>query len=225
MLSILIPVWNKGNKLKNDFMNLANVLKEINDTYEVIIIDDGSVDNTFDALVDIKSRYPHIQLIRLEHKMQHEALLEGFRVAKGDIIITMDADQKVSPKYIPDLLNKINQGYDIVVAWRVKRPGLGCLRKAGSFLINHYTNFVTSTKLHDHGCSLKAYRGKLIRENINRPQLNKFFGIWVSRYAQNVGEIKVNCSYEDKKGSSFNFKKLLKLAFSFIASSANIYKK
>lgn len=222
MLSILIPVWNQGEKIKDNFLNLIDVLKEIKDEYEIIFVDDGSTDNTFTMLQNIQNGYSNIKIIRQKHLGQHAALFEGFKRAKGDIIITMDADQNVEPKYIPRLLDKINQGDDIVVSWRVSRPGLRLVRRMCSLLVNHYTNFITGTRLHDHACSLKAYRGQLVKENLCRKELRRFFGILIVRYANRISEIKVLCNYKYSKNSSFTFKGLLLLLFDFIFSSINM---
>lgn len=222
MLSILIPVWNQGEKIKDNFLNLIGILKEIKDEYEIIFIDDGSTDNTFSMLQNIRNSYSNIKIISQEHFGQHAALFGGFKIAKGDIIITMDADQNVEPKYIPELLDKINQGYDIVVSWRTSRPGLGLVRRVCSLSINQYTNFITGTRLHDHACSLKAYRGQLVKENLYRKELRGFFGILIARYTDRISEIKVLCNKNYSKKSSFTFKGLLLLLFDFIFSSINM---
>ncbi len=222
MLSILIPIWNQGEKIKDNFLNLINILKEIKDEYEIIFIDDGSTDNTFSILQNIQNSYSNIKIIKQKHFGQHLALFGGFKIVKGDIIIAMDADQNVEPKYIPDLLDKLNQGYDIAVAWRASRPGLGSVRRMCSLLVNCYTNFITGTRLHDHACSLKAYRGQLVKENLYRKELRGFFGILIARYANRASEIKVLCNQNYSKNYSFTFKGLLLLLFDFIFSSINM---
>ncbi len=222
MLSILIPVWNQGEKIKDNFLNLINILKKIKGEYEIIFVDDGSIDNTFNILQNIRNNYSNVKIIRQKHLGQHAALFEGFKIAKGDIIITIDADQNVDPKYIPGLLDKLNQGYDIVVAWRVSRTGLRLVRRACSLLVNRYTNFITGTRLHDHACSLKAYRGQLVKENLYRKELRGFFGILIARYANRTSEIRVLCNYKHSQDSSFTSRALLLLLFDFIFSSINM---
>ncbi len=224
MLSILIPVWNQGEKIKGNFLNLIDTLKEIKDEYEIIFVDDGSTDNSFEILRSLYKNHPYVKVIRLERNIgQHQALLAGFELARGDIIITMDADAKVPPRYIPELVSKMKEGYDIVVAWRHYRPGLSRIRKLGSFLINQYTNLLTGKRLHDHACSLKAYSGRLIRDNINRPEIRRFFSILIIRYATRINEIKALCNYKHPKDSSFTFKKLSLLLLDFILNSVNIW--
>lgn len=223
MISLIIPVWNQGRKARDPFFNIVNVLHNIREEYEIIFIDDGSTDDTFEILKEIHSNYGKVKVIRLERNVgQHQALIAGFELACGDVIIAMDADAKVDPKYIPDLLNKLKEGYDIVVAWRVSRPGLVVIRQWASFLINAYTNFITGHKLHDHACSLKIYRGKLIKENLSRRELRRFLGILIARYANRVSEVKVLCNYKYPRDSSFTFKGLSLLLVNFILSSVNI---
>ena len=222
MISVLIPVYNHSKMLADNFVKLSNVLNQRKYAYEIIFIDDGSTSNTFSILKNIQNGYSNIKIIKQKHLGQHAALFEGFKIAKGDIIITIDADQNVDPKYIPDLLDKLNQGYDIVVAWRALRPGLGAIRRWGSFLINTYTNFITGHKLHDHACSLKAYRGQLVKENLYRKELRRFFGILIARYTNRTSEIRALCNYSHSQDSSFTFKGLLLLLLDFIFSSLNM---
>lgn len=220
MISIIIPVWNHAGKIKGTFLKTAEVLEKIEDDYEIIFIDDGSTDNTFNILKDIHNGYRNIKVIRLERNIgQHQALVAGFELAGGDIIITMDADAKVSPYYIRELISKMQEGYDIVVAWRHYRPGLSRIRKLGSFLINEYTNLLTGKRLHDHACSLKGYSGQLIKENLCRPELRRFFGIMIAKYALRVGEIKAECIPKYHLGSSLGLAKLTLLALHFITNS------
>lgn len=219
MLSIIIPVWNQTDKIKDTFLKTAAVLNKIEDRYEIIFVDDGSTDNTFEILRNLYKNHPYVKVVRLERNVgQHQALLAGFESAGGDIIITMDADKKVDPKYIPDLVNKLKEGYDIVVAWRALRPGLGVIRRWGSFLINAYTNFITGHKLHGHACSLKGYNGQLIRDNLYRLELRRFFGIMIIKYAKRAGEIKVECLPKYYYESSLGWVGLIILALDFIAS-------
>jgi glycosyltransferase involved in cell wall biosynthesis len=220
MISVIIPVWNQGHKARNTFLEIIDVLGAIKNKYEVIFIDDGSTDDSFEILKDIHSNYSNVKVIRLEQNVgQHQALFAGFESAGGEIIITADADGMVSPKYIPDLLSKFKEGYDIVVAWRAKRPGLGLLRRWGSFLINAYTNFITGQRIHDHACSLKVFDGQLIRNNIKRPELRRFFGIEIARYANLVAEIKVECLPKHNCESSLGLIELSRLALQFITSN------
>lgn len=222
MLSIIIPVWSQGHKVRENFSELIAVLKKIRDEYEVIFVDDGSTDNTLSILQDIQKRYPQIKIIKQRHLGQHCALFAGFKQAQGDIIITMDADQKVGPKYIPDLLDEIGKGYDMVVAWRQKRPGIGRIRQWGSLLVNSYTNIITGKRLRDHACCLKAYRGQFVKDNLSRAELNRFFGILIARYAHSVSEIKATAGYKGPEDSSFSFKSLAFLSFEFILSSLHM---
>lgn len=223
MLSIITPVWNQGEEVKNNFLDLAEALNRIKDDYEVIFIDDGSTDDTLFILQEIQSRHPNIKIIQQKHLGQHPALFEGFKIAKGDIIITIDADHNIHPKYILSMIEKLlNEGYEIIVAWRLRRRGLGCIRRAGSLFINHYTNFITGAKVHEHGCSLKVFRGTFIRNNLHRKELKKFFSVLIARYARRIGEIQVLSNHEYTKDPSFTFLSLLLLSVDFIFNSINM---
>lgn len=222
MLSIITPVWNQGEEVKNNFLDLVGVLNRIKDDYEIILIDDGSTDDTLFILQEIQSRHPNIKIIQQKHFGQHLALFEGFKIAKGDIVVTIDADHSIHPKYILSMIEKLNEGYEIIVAWRLKRQGLGCIRRTGSLLINHYTNFITGVKVHEHGCSLKVFKGTLIKNNLHRKELKKFFGILIAWYARGISEIQVLSNREHTKDSSFTFLNLLLLSADFIFNSINM---
>lgn len=219
MLSIITPVWNQGKEIENNFLDLVEVLNRIKDDYEIIFIDDGSTDDTFHVLQEIQSRHSNIKIIQQKHLGQHLSLFEGFKITKGDIIVTLDADHNIHPKYMLSMLEKLNEGYEIIVAWRFRRQGLGCFRRIGSLFINQYTNLVTGTKVHEHGCSLKVFRATLIKNNLHRKELKKFFGILIARYARRIGEIGVFSKYEDTKDSSFTSISLFLMTFNFIFSS------
>lgn len=220
MFSIIIPVWNQGRQLQDNFPGLINTLREINDAYEIILVDDGSADNTPILLQNIRDSYDNIKIERLTHLGQYLALLAGFKIAKGDVIITMDANMKVPPVYIPEFLDKIKKGYDIVVAWRCCRPGLGFLRKLGSFLINKYTNLITGKMLHDHACSLKAFSTNLVKINLERLDLNNFFPIMIDKYARRICEVRVMCEPKSSRESALNILGLLRQAMCFIVNTS-----
>lgn len=223
MISILIPVFNQEKRLQYTFDEIQPVVDFIKEDYEIIFIDDGSTDKSFSILKEIYANYPCIKIIKLSQNCgQHIALLAGFELAKGEVVVTMDADAKVHPVHIFHLLDKMKEGYDIVVCWRAIRPGIGLIRKIGSFIVNEYTNIITGTSLHDHGCSLKAFSKRLIQENIKRRKIRNFFGVLVARYAKMICEIKAVCDYKDDRSSSFSLNQLLALTFNFIFNPLNI---
>ncbi len=220
MVSVLISVWNQGKIVTGNFKRLVQVLESEAEKYEVIMIDDGSDDDTLSQLAGLQEG--SIKIIRLNHTGQHKALFEGFKIASGDLVLTVDADQKVGPEYIPQILRALRGGADIAVAWRQKRPGLGIIRKAGSYIINSWTNFVTNTRLHDHACSLKGFRRDFLIENMDRPELKDFFAILSIKYAKNISEIKAECSYKKEKDSALGLFKLGVLFFDFFLKSAGL---
>ncbi len=226
MLSVIIPIWNQGEQLYGNFPKLINVLSKSDVPYEIILIDDGSEGNTLQLLQNIRDNYKDIIIETTAHFGQYRALLTGFKIAKGDVIVTLDADMKASPIYIPQLIDKIKEGHDVAIAWRNYRPGLGLVRKTGSFLINQYTNLVTGRRLHDHACSLKAFSAKLVKANLNRPDLINFFPIMLDRYALKICELPVNCKPKSSRESVLNILGLLKQAMYFIVdTSINIQHK
>lgn len=223
MVSIIIPVFNQEHILRSTLFKINDVLGRISEGYEIIFIDDGSYDASFGLLRNIYSEYKYIKVVRLSENFgQHIALLAGFELAQGDVVITMDADAKVNPWYIPELLERIREKYDMVVCWRIYRPGISMIRRIGSFVVNKHINFKTGKRLHDHACSLKAYSRNLIDANIGRVEIRHFFGILVAKYANRVDEIRVTCNYKKDADSSLNLKGLFALFLNFILYSIRI---
>lgn len=217
MVSIIIPVFNQEQVLTATLLKVNDVMGGMGQAYEIIFIDDGSSDRSFELLKDIYVKCAYIKVVRLSKNFgQHIALLAGFELAQGEIVITMDADAKVSPSYIPELLRKMKEKNDLVVCWRKYRPGISMIRRMGSLLINKYINFKTGKELHDHACSLKAYSRNLIDANIGRVEIKHFFGILVVKYANYVDEIQVACNYKKDSDSSLNFRGLVVLFLNFI---------
>lgn len=155
-LSIIVPVFNESESLPELHSKILDVLSNVPYKYEIIYIDDGSIDDTFKTLKSLKLA----KIIRHSRNFgQTAALSTGIQKAKGDIIITIDADLENDPEEIPKLLTKLNEGYDVVSGWRKTRWQKNFFtRKIPSIIANKLISRITKIKIHDHGCTLKAYR-------------------------------------------------------------------
>jgi glycosyltransferase involved in cell wall biosynthesis len=164
---VVIPVLNEGPNLKPLYEALHSVLERLGVAWEIVFIDDGSQDDSFDVLKQIAAEDPNVTVLRFGRRFgQTAALSAGFHECKGSTIITMDADLQNDSADIPLLLDTMARGYDVVSGWRRRRRDPFLTRRVPSFLANWLVSKVTGLHLHDYGCSLKAYRREVV-QNLN----------------------------------------------------------
>ena len=158
-VSVVIPIYNEEGNIGELYTKLNEVLSIITENYEVIFVDDGSTDNSFNILKEINTENKNVVVVKFRRNFgQTAALSAGFDHFKGDVIITMDGDLQNDPEDIALLLTKINEGYDIVSGWRVDRKDPFFTKKLPSKFSNWLASKLTGVKLHDFGCTFKAYR-------------------------------------------------------------------
>lgn len=164
-LSLVIPLYNEEESLPELCAWIERVVRENNISYEVILVDDGSNDRSWDVILGLHQKNEHIKGIRFQRNYGKSAALnEGFREAKGEVVITMDADLQDSPDEIPGLMKMIREeGYDLVSGWKKKRYDNTLTKNIPSKFFNAVTRRVSKVKLHDFNCGLKAYRNKVIK--------------------------------------------------------------
>jgi len=162
IISIVIPLYNEEESLVELSINLRRVLEKMRANYEVIFIDDGSTDNSFLKIKEISQLNGKFKCIKFNRNYgKSAALAEGFKTAKGDYIVTMDADLQDDPEEIPVLIQKLNEGFDLVSGWKKKRYD-PFIKKNSSKLFNFVTGMLVGLKLHDYNCGLKAYRSEVV---------------------------------------------------------------
>ena len=158
-LSIIVPVFNEEASLPALFASLSNVLTAMGPSYELLAIDDGSNDGSAAILRGLANDQPHLRVIEFARNYgQTAALMAGFDHAKGDIVVTIDADLQNDPLDIPALVAKVRDGFDVVSGWRVDRKDAALSRRLPSWLANLLISAISGVKLKDYGCTLKAYR-------------------------------------------------------------------
>lgn len=164
-LSLVIPLYNEEESLPELSEWIDRVMKANNLTYEVIYVDDGSVDNSWEVIETLRQKNPNIKGIKFQRNYGKSAgLNEGFRAAEGEVVITMDADLQDSPEEIPELRRMILENdFDIVSGWKKKRYDNTLTKNIPSKFFNAVTRKVSGIKLHDFNCGLKAYRKKVIK--------------------------------------------------------------
>ncbi len=192
-ISVVIPLYNEEEAIDELYRQLTQVLEGYGEPYEVIVADDGSTDGSFEKLKAIHQRDPRWHIIQFRRNYgQTAGFVAGFQRARGDVIITIDADLQNDPADIPKLMAKIEEGYDIVSGWRVDRKDTFLTRKLPSIIANWLISRSTNVHLHDYGCSLKAYRAEVVK-NINLyGELHRFIPAVASSFGVRVAEVPVN---------------------------------
>jgi glycosyltransferase involved in cell wall biosynthesis len=190
-ISVVIPLYNEKESLSELTNRLCAILKSIAMDYEIIFIDDGSDDGSLTLLKQLQEEHENIKIISFRRNYgKSTALSEGFLIAQGEIIITMDADLQDDPDEIPKLIDKINSGYDMVSGWKKRRHDP--LKKTiPSKVFNKTTAFLTGIKIHDFNCGLKAYRQEVIKEIPVYGELHRYLPVLVQWRGYRVGEIVV----------------------------------
>jgi len=191
-LSVVIPSFNEGENIKLLYPQLKSVLEGLKKNYEIIFVDDGSTDETYDFLRKICKDDKNVKALVFRRNFgQSAAISAGFDYAKGDIIVTLDADLQNDPEDIPRLLEKINQGFDVVSGWRVKRKDPFLRRRLPSYISNWLISLFTGVKLHDHGCTLKAYKKEVAKEIKLYGEMHRFIPALASWMGTSICEVKV----------------------------------
>ncbi len=174
-VSIVIPVMNEEENVGLLHEQIRDVMQAWGRTYEVVIVDDGSTDRTFDILRELAADDPHLRVIKFRRNFgQSAAMAAGFEAARGEVIVTMDGDLQNDPQDIPRIVEKLEEGYDVVSGWRKNRKDKLIIRKVPSKLANWLIRKTTGIDIHDTGCSLKAYRGDLMRKIRLYGELHRF---------------------------------------------------
>lgn len=192
-LSIVIPVYNEEENIGPLYTGLRRVLERLGQEYEIIVVDDGSTDGSFDSLRRLHADDPLLKVVRLRRNFgQSAALAAGFDRARGSIIVTMDGDLQFDPADIAELLDTIDEGYDVVSGWRVHRQDTYLSRRLPSSVANWLISSITGMKLHDYGCSLKAYRSEVIENVQLYGELHRLIPALASWMGVRVAEIPVS---------------------------------
>jgi glycosyltransferase involved in cell wall biosynthesis len=190
-LSVIIPLYNEDESLKELHQQLRSVLGRMNIRYELLFVDDGSTDRSFHVLRDLKRNDRHVKIIRFRRNYGKSAALSvGFEKAQGNIVITMDADLQDDPAEIPALKKRLEDGYDLVSGWKKKRRD-PLSKTIPSRLFNSVTALLTGIKIHDFNCGLKAYRREVVKSVKVYGELHRFVPVLAHWEGFRVGEMVV----------------------------------
>jgi glycosyltransferase involved in cell wall biosynthesis len=210
-ISIVIPVYNEEENIKELHTKLSDVLPTVTENYEIIFVDDGSSDNSFAHLKELNNEDESVKVIKFRRNFgQSAALSAGFDYSKGDIIITMDGDLQNDPKDIPKLLDALEkEDYDVVCGWRFDRADTK-LKKLFSKIANGLRRRFTDEDIHDSGCTLRAYKKECIADLELYGEMHRYIPALLLWKGYKIGEVKVS-HHERKYGKTkYSWRRVVK---------------
>ncbi len=215
-LSIVIPVFNEEDNVDRLYARLLDTLPALGRSFEILFIDDGSSDGSYARLAGIAAADRRVKVVRFVRNFgQTAALVAGIDHAAGQVIVPMDADLQNDPGDIGLLLAKLDEGYDVVSGWRKDRKDELVTRLIPSWMANKLISVISGVRLHDYGCSLKAYRRAVIKDVRLYGEMHRFVPIYATWMGARVAEIAVNHQERrfgrSKYGISRTFKVVLDL--------------
>lgn len=191
-ISIVVPVYNEEQNVPLLCKRLHDVLSALPDAYEILLIDDGSSDGSWAAMRRAAEQYPHLRLIRFRRNFgQTAAMSAGFQESTGEVVVTLDADLQNDPADIPRLVQRIDEGFDVVSGWRKHRQDPFFSRRLPSMLANTFISRQTGVHLHDYGCTLKAYRHEIVNNLKLYGEMHRFIPALASWIGGTLDEIPV----------------------------------
>lgn len=215
-VSIVVPLYNEEENVEVLHERLKTVLDALGTEYEIIYVDDGSGDNTLSLLEEMQKKDSNVLVLSLRRNFgQTAAFAAGFDFARGDIVITMDGDLQNDPKDIPRLLDAIKD-CDLVSGWRKKRKDPFITRRLPSMIANWLISKVTGVKLHDYGCSLKAYRRDVVKNLRLYGEMHRFIPAVASWYGVRVAEIETTHHPRLRGKSKYGISRTIKVLLDLI---------
>ena len=192
-LSIIIPIYNEEQNLSPLLDEITSVLTVSGRSYEIICVDDGSKDQSYERLRDLSLKFTSLVVVRFRRNFgQTAAMQAGFDAAQGNVIVPMDADLQYDPADIPKMLDRLDEGYDIVAGWRASRQDRFINRRLPSIVANWLISSTTKVHLHDYGCTIKAMRQELVKELKLYGELHRFIPAIASLVGARICEVEVN---------------------------------
>jgi len=216
-LSVIIPAYNEEESLGFLYERVIESLDPLGITYEVILVDDGSSDRTYELLAELSAADPRIRVIKLRRNYgQTPAMVAGIDHAHGRVLVTMDADLQNDPADIGMLLDKLGEGHDMVVGWRINRQDKWLSRKLPSIIANKLIARVTGVKIRDNGCTLKAFRADLIKRVPLYAEMHRFIPAMSSTLGCSVAEVGVRHHARQHGTSKYGLGRIYRVVFDLI---------
>ena len=211
-LSVIIPLYNEEENVAPLMERLFGVLESLPYTHEVLTIDDGSQDQSFQELEREAAKRPALKVLRFRRNYgQTAAMMAGIDLAQGQILISLDADLQNDPEDIPLLLAKLDEGYDVVSGWRKSRQDARFRRTLISRVANALISRISGVRLNDYGCTLKAYRRGIIKDVKLYGEMHRFIPIYARWLGARVTEIPVRHHPRTKGESKYGLERVIKV--------------
>lgn len=212
MISVTIPICNEAGNLSELYEKVRNALVKTGRDWELILVNDGSTDRSEELLDEIAARDPLVKVVHLRRNFgQTAAMMAGFDFARGDIIIPMDGDLQNDPADIPLMLAKLDEGFDVCSGWRKDRKDNALHRNLPSIMANRLISFVSGVRLHDFGCSLKAYRREIIEGVRLYGEMHRFLPIYARWHGAKIAEVEVRHYARSSGHSKYGLERVLKV--------------
>ncbi len=217
LVSVVIPIFNEEDSIPFLYERLTAALAALNVPYEMIAVDDGSRDRSFALLRERAQRDPRLRVVRFRRNFgQTAAFAAAFESAVGEVVITIDADLQNDPADIGKLLQKVDEGYDVVSGWRIQRQDRWLSRRLPSVLANRLISLTTGVHLHDYGCSLKAYRRDVLQHIQLYGELHRFIPAIASWQGVAVAELPVTHAPRQYGQSKYGIDRTLRVILDLI---------
>jgi len=220
IISVVIPVFNEEQNLDELIARCVSTCETLRRPFEIVLVDDGSSDNSQGKILAVTDRYPEriVGVFLNRNYGQHAAIMAGFTEARGEIIVTLDADLQNPPEEIPRLVEKCEQGFDVVGSMRAQRHDT-LFRRFSSFLINRMVRQVTGVMMHDYGCMLRAYRRRVVTAMLMCREHSTFIPVLANTFARTTAEIEVRHVERSSGDSKYGLWKLINLMFDLVTST------
>jgi undecaprenyl-phosphate 4-deoxy-4-formamido-L-arabinose transferase len=210
-ISVVIPVFNEVATLADLHQRLARTLKDTGRPWEIIFVDDGSTDRSADVLRALHAQDPEVRVVRFNRNYgQHAAVFAGMEMARGDVVVTLDADLQNPPEEIPTLLRRLDEGADVVGGARVNRHD-PWFRRAASRAVNRATSAIVGVRMTDYGCMLRAYRRSVVDQIVACREISRFIPALANTFAASVAEVPVEHAPRRAGRSKYGLLRLLRL--------------
>jgi glycosyltransferase involved in cell wall biosynthesis len=215
-ISVVIPLYNEGDSLKELYDGIYAVMRNIGKSYEILFIDDGSTDESAEIIEQLSSQDNNVKMIQfLKNYGKSEGLNAGFAASSGKYVITMDADLQDDPGEIPNLIAKLEEGYDLVSGWKkIRHDPLS--KRLSSRIYNFFTSLFSGIRLHDFNCGLKAYRQEVVKSLNVYGELHRYLPVVAHRTGFRVAELPVKHHPRKFGKSKFGSSRLLRGAFDLL---------
>jgi len=215
--SIVVPLYNEGPAVDELYNRLSKTMKETSLRYELVFVDDGSSDDTLSIIKEIAEKDKKVAAVELRRNFgQTPALAAGFDVARGQIIVSLDGDLENFPEEIPNFIEKINEGYDVVSGWRKNRAHGFIMRRLPSVTANWIASKVSGIAIHDFGNTFKAYKREVIEELNLYDEMHRFIPALLSRSGIKIIEIPVKHINRPHGASNYGISRTIRVVFDLI---------